>query len=222
MTGPQLEERKDPPVEEPREEKRVEWINIGPTKRSAWATAAVVMIFSILFHIAVYYTIPRNFLVVYPRDSKDQQKLQQQKNRYVNVHLMPYAKPPEKKQDQYVQATNAPEKKPDFTNNFSSKNQQASQIVKSKDNTGDTPEVEKGEKEESNALETGAGKHGPTIAEIADSRKADQSDNDTTSPKTGIIRKSRIRSRPRERQVRNTRRPHRSYPTPSRKKSRKI
>jgi hypothetical protein len=197
MKGPDLKERNASLIDVPHEEVRVEWINVGPTKRATWTTTITVLAITLLLHVALFYSLPRHMLTLKETDKLSaQQKAQEKKNRYINIHLVQppkYVKPPENKPQHYVMATDAPENKPDHTDNFSSKDQQAAQIIESKDKTGKTPEVENGEMEDSNSLVTGQGKKGQAsvsqiIKEITtqstgdDTNKADESKQQKQAP----------------------------------------
>ena len=168
------------PVEELREE-RVEWIDIGPSKRTTYRTTIIVLLLSILLHAGLFYAMPKRIFPATPVKISDKQK-QKQNERVIRLRLVP-PQPKAPEPDRYVQATDAPENVPDETNNFSSKNQQASQIIESKDKTGKTPEPEKGEEENANALQTGQNKTQPgqqaTVAQIV---RASKNDTDNEEP----------------------------------------
>jgi hypothetical protein len=150
---------------------RVDWIDVAGEDRSSRRIAAAVLVFSLLVHLAVLLILPRHtFGIVPPHELTQTERQRREKMREVKVHLVPYVapeqapKPPEK----FVQSTDAPENKPDETPFFSNKNQQAAQKVTSKEIGGRIPEIEKGESEEANALETGLGKQSqPRLTDIA-------------------------------------------------------
>ncbi|HNX04039.1 MAG TPA: hypothetical protein PKI32_00970 [Opitutales bacterium] len=145
-------------------EKRVEWLSVGPSKRSTLARTVAVLIATILLHVGLFLALPEH---LYTPVSQDRTAPKKQD---IRIHMMQPQRrtpPPPPEPDRYVQATSAPENKPDQTRNFSSKDQQAAQIVESKDKTGDTPEAANGEDDKANALETGQGRQNqPTIEEI--------------------------------------------------------
>ncbi len=155
----------------PRMQSGADLIDVGPSRRSTLRTTAVVLALTIAFHAAAVLMMPERLLVV-------------EKSKWGNavpratmhaIHLVP---PPETPPEPvYVPATDAPENKPDETNQFSSKDQQASQIVESEDKTGQNPEIENGEDEQANALQTGAGQSQPVqIADVVPPSKNDTED----------------------------------------------
>jgi hypothetical protein len=179
-------------VEDPRDDdnRRVEWIDVGSYKRTSWATVATVLGLSIILHVALFYALPPHmFAINAPASMRtSQEQANMQKTHDIKVHMMHLpavvkAKPPEQQiPPRYVQATDAPEKKPDETDNISSKDQQAAQKIESLDKTGVDPEVANGEDENSNALQTGTRKSAqPTVEQLVQ-QISKPSDNDTKNP----------------------------------------
>jgi hypothetical protein len=130
------------------------------------------MFVTVLIHAVLLLTIPERFITVDPSAWKSAAPQSQYK-----IHMVREDEPPPQPPDQYVQATDAPENKPDDTTNFSSKDQQASQKIESKDKTGDMPEVEDGKEEDSNALQSGLRGQPATMQELVEDSK-----NDTQNP----------------------------------------
>jgi|GEM_PF-200826 len=161
-------------------EQRVDLVDIGPPTRQSIGMAIAVFLATLLIHVGILLAMPERLIMVDASEWKDSHKAP-----FQQIHLMPDIPPPPEQPDQYVQATDAPENKPDDTTNFSSKDQQRSQKIESKDKTGDTPEVEKGEEEDTNALQTGMDTHKSTMEEVVQAAADDRtkpSDNDTQNP----------------------------------------
>jgi len=156
-----IPKRKTPPREE-----RVEWVPV-PSSRGANARRIVtILVATVLFHVLLCLALPAHFAT--PLAEKKTPVRHDMK-----IHMVPPERraapvPPPPEPDRYVKATSAPENKPDQTKNFSSKDQQAAQVVESKDKTGDAPEIPDAKEENANAFETGPGGKAdqPTIEEL--------------------------------------------------------
>ncbi|MBN1404089.1 MAG: hypothetical protein JW942_06450 [Opitutales bacterium] len=164
-------------------EKRVDIVDIGPPTRQVVKTGVAVMILTLLIHAAVLMTLPAHLFVVDSSAWKDHHDAP-----YYKIHILqPEPEPDIPPEEQFVQSTDAPENKPDETSNYSDKDQQLSQKMESEDETGDTPEVENAEEEDTNALTTGENPYKQTLQEMAESANGSMdevppSENDTQSP----------------------------------------
>ena len=163
------------------DEKRVEWVTMGPTGRATAVRLTIVFFATLVLHLGLIWSLPRHIFSLSPTEKAAH------RTQSIQIHMVPpdpraeaerlrrqmVPPPPPRPQAQnYVEATSAPENKPAETDNISSKNQTASQVMESKDKTGTTPQVENGEDEKANALETGRGRRDqPTMQEIVEDQQ---------------------------------------------------
>ncbi len=165
-----------------KEEKRVEMVDLQPSPRDGIGTALMVLALTLFIHAGLFYVVPERLFVSEASQWKGNHEAPMRM-----IRLVPPKEAPIPEEQQYVQSTDAPSNKPDETPNYSDKDQQLSQKMESKDKTGDTPEVENAEEENTNALTTGQDARQATMEDIAQSIQGNMdveqpSDNDTDNP----------------------------------------